>query len=355
MKWKKYTIETTTEAEDYMSSMLMELGIEGIEIEDNIPLTKEDQSEMFIDFLPELPPDEGKSYVSFYIEVTGDSEASQDFQEAFLDVASEAFNNTGTEILPPSGMTEEEQKALLIRVKQGLEELRDTVDVGSGLITSSETEDLDWINNWKKYFTAFSIDDILIKPTWEALKEEDKGKFVIEIDPGISFGTGKHETTQLCVRQLSKYVKMFGNPKVLDLGCGSGILSIAALKLGAESVVGTDLDPDCMISTRDNMKVNHLEESLGKFYVGNLITDKELQDKVGTNEYEIVVANILADVIIPMAQYIPERLKTGGIFITSGIIDFKEQEVVEAINKAGLEVIEVNHQGEWVNVTARKN
>lgn len=355
MKWKKYTIETTTAAEDYMSSMLMELGIEGIEIEDNIPLTKEDQSEMFIDFLPELPPDEGISHVSFYIEVTGDSEASEDFKDAFEDVASEAFNNTGTEILPPSGMTEEEQRALLIRVKEGLEELRDTVDVGSGTITSSETEDLDWINNWKKYFTSFIIDDILIKPTWEELKEEDKDKFIIEIDPGISFGTGKHETTQLCIRQLSKYVKQFGNPKVLDLGCGSGILSIAALKLGASKVVGTDLDPDCMISTKENMRVNHLDEGLGQFYVGNLITDEDLQNKVGKNEYEIVVANILADVIIPMAEYIPERLKRGGIFITSGIIDFKEQEVVDAITKAGLEVLEVNHQGEWVNVTARKN
>lgn len=355
MKWKKYTIETTTIAEDYMSSMLMELGIEGIEIEDNIPLTKEDQSEMFIDFLPELPPDEGISHVSFYIEVMGDSDASDEFKDAFEDVASEAFNNTGTEILPPAGMTEEEQKALLIRVKEGLEELRDTVDIGSGIITSSETEDLDWINNWKKYFTAFTIDDILIKPTWEELKEEDKDKFVIEIDPGISFGTGKHETTQLCIRQLSKYVKQFGNPKVLDLGCGSGILSIAALKLGAREVIGTDLDPDCMTSTRDNMRVNHLDESLGKFYVGNLITDTDLQEKVGTEEYEIVVANILADVIIPMAPYIPARLKKGGIYITSGIIDFKEQDVVKAISDAGLEVIEVNHQGEWVNVTARKN
>lgn len=355
MKWKKYTIETTTLAEDYMSSMLMELGIEGIEIEDNIPLTKEDQSEMFIDFLPELPPDEGISHVSFYIEVMGGAEASDDFKDAFEDVASEAFNNTGTEILPPAGMTEEEQKALLIRVKEGLEALRDTVDIGSGVITSSETEDLDWINNWKKYFTAFTIDDILIKPTWEELKDEDKDKFVIEIDPGISFGTGKHETTQLCIRQLSKYVKLFDNPKVLDLGCGSGILSIAAMKLGAREVVGTDLDPDCMTSTRDNMRVNHLDEKLGTFYVGNIITDEELQNKVGCEEYEIVVANILADVIIPMASIIPARLKKGGYFITSGIIDFKENDVKEAIEKAGLEVVEINHQGEWVNVTARKN
>nr|WP_308648459.1 50S ribosomal protein L11 methyltransferase [uncultured Agathobacter sp.] len=318
MKWKKYTIETTTAAEDFMSSMLMDLGIEGIEIEDNIPLTKEDQADMFIDFLPELPPDEGKSHVSFYIE------------------------DDGTD-----------QSEILKKVKIGLEELRDTVDVGSGMILSSETEDLDWINNWKKFFSSFTIGNILIKPTWEDVKPEDKDKFMIEIDPGISFGTGKHETTQLCIRQLIKYIKD-GHPKVLDVGCGSGILSIVALKLGASEVVGTDLDADCMISTRENMKVNHLDEKLGTFYVGNLIDDVDLQKQVGTEEYDIVVANILADVIIPMAPVIPDRLKKGGYFITSGIIDFKEDEVRDAIEKTGLKVIEINHQGEWVNITAQK-
>lgn len=327
MRWNKYTIETTTAAEDFMSSMLMELGIEGVEIEDNIPLTKEDQSEMFIDFLPELPPDDGVSHVSFYLEDNG-----------------------------------EDDTELLKQVKIALEDLRKIVDVGTGTITSDKTEDLDWINNWKQFFSSFYIDDILIKPTWEELKEEDKDKFLIEIDPGVSFGTGKHETTQLCIRQLLKYIR--GNaeytpenqsPKVLDVGCGSGILSIVALKLGASEVVGTDLDPDCMTSTRDNMEVNHLDQNLGTFYIGNLIDDTELQEKVGTEEYDIVVANILADVIIPMAPVIPARLKSGGYFITSGIIDFKENEVKTAIENAGLTVVEINHQGEWVNITARKN
>ena len=326
MKWNKYTIETTTAAEDYMSSMLMELGIEGVEIEDNIPLSKADQAEMFIDFLPELPPDDGVSHVSFYLEDNG-----TDYTE------------------------------LLKQVKIALEDLRKIVDVGSGVITSDQTEDLDWINNWKKFFSSFYIDDILIKPTWEGLKEEDKDKFLIEIDPGVSFGTGKHETTQLCIRQLLKYI--CGNkeytpdnqhPKVLDVGCGSGILSIVALKLGASEVVGTDLDPDCMTSTKENMEVNHLPLEQGTFYIGNLINDADLQEKVGTEEYDIVVANILADVIIPMAPVIPARLKKGGYFITSGIIDFKEQQVKEAIEKAGLTVVEINHQGEWVNITARR-
>ena len=316
MKWDKYTIDTTTEAEDFISMMLSENGIEGIEIEDNVPLTKEETGEMFIDFPPELPPDEGKSKVSFYLE------AGEDHTET------------------------------LKAVRIGLEQLRSMVEIGSGDITSSQTEDIDWINNWKQFFQSFYIYDILIKPTWEPLKEEDKNKFLIEIDPGISFGTGKHETTQLCIRQIRKYLKE--GERVLDVGCGSGILSIAALKLGAGSVVGTDVDGDCITSTHENMTVNHLAENSGEFYVGNLIDDKAFQEKIGTG-YDLVVANILADIIIPMAPALYQCAKEQGVLITSGIIDFKENEVKEALEQAGFEILEVNHQGEWVNVTARKN
>lgn len=316
MKWDKYTIDTTTEAEDFISMMLSENGIEGIEIEDNVPLTKEETGEMFIDFPPELPPDEGKSKVSFYLE------AGEDHTET------------------------------LKAVRIGLEQLRSMVEIGSGDITSSQTEDIDWINNWKQFFQSFYIDDILIKPTWEPLKEEDKNKFLIEIDPGISFGTGKHETTQLCIRQIRRYLKE--GERVLDVGCGSGILSIAALKLGAGSVVGTDVDGDCITSTHENMTVNHLAENSGEFYVGNLIDDKAFQKKIGTG-YDLVVANILADIIIPMAPALYQCAKEQGVLITSGIIDFKENEVKEALEQAGFEILEVNHQGEWVNVTARKN
>ncbi len=316
MKWDKYTIDTTTEAEDFISMMLSENGIEGIEIEDNVPLTKEETGEMFIDFPPELPPDEGKSKVSFYLE------AGEDHTET------------------------------LKAVRIGLEQLRSMVEIGSGDITSSQTEDIDWINNWKQFFQSFYIDDILIKPTWEPLKEEDKNKFLIEIDPGISFGTGKHETTQLCIRQIRKYLKE--GERVLDVGCGSGILSIAALKLGAGSVVGTDVDGDCITSTHENMTVNHLAENSGEFYVGNLIDDKAFQEKIGTG-YDLVVANILADIIIPMAPALYQCAKEQGVLITSGIIDFKENEVKEALEQVGFEILEVNHQGEWVNVTARKN
>ena len=326
MKWKKYTIETTTAAEDFVSSMLSDLGIDGVEIEDKVPLGKEDMAKMFIDFLPELPPDDGVSLISFYLDA------------------------------------EEDHTEKLRQVEDGLKELRLFVEVGAGTVTESETEDQDWVNNWKAFFHAFTIEnavadgqetkDILIKPTWEELDPADADKILVEIDPGISFGTGKHETTQLCIRQLIKYMKQ--GDEVLDLGCGSGILSIVSLKLGAGHLTGTDVDEDCITSTYENFAVNHLTREQGDFYVGNLIDDTGLQEKVGTEKYDIVVAKILADVIIPMAPVIPARLKEGGIFISSGIIDFKEQEVKEAIERAGMTILEINHQGEWVGITARK-
>lgn len=315
MKWKQYTIQTTTQAEDFVSSMLADLGIEGVQIEDNIPLSAEDKEKMFIDILPELPPDEGLARVSFFLDA------------------------------------ELEHEELLVRVKEELENLRMFTDVGSAKITQGETEDKDWINNWKQYFKSFEIEDILIKPTWEEAAQEGDYRCVIEIDPGTSFGTGKHETTQLCIRQLYKYIKP-GN-RILDVGCGSGILSLAALKLGADAVVGTDIDPLCMEAAMANMEINHLPMEKGSFYQGNLIEDSGLQEKVG-GDYDIVVANILADVVIPLTPVIMRHIKKGGIYITSGIIDFKEEAVKQSVADAGFEILEVCHQGEWVSITARK-
>ena len=315
MKWKKYTIETTTEAEDFISSMLADLGVEGVQVEDNIPLSQADQEKMYIDILPELAPDEGIAYISFFLDA------------------------------------EQEQEQFLVQVQKELENLRALVEIGTAKIMQEETEDKDWINNWKQYFTSFAIDDILIKPTWEERNTKGDYRCVIEIDPGTSFGTGKHETTQLCIRQLLKYIRP--EDRVLDVGCGSGILSVVSLKLGAGHVTGIDIDPICMEAVAENMQVNGLSSEKGSFYQGNLIDDLNLQREVG-GDYEIVVANILADIIIPLTPVIPERLKKGGLYITSGIIDFKEEAVKQAILEAGLEVLEIQHQGEWVSITARK-
>ena len=328
MKWVKFRVKTNTEAEDIIISTLYDIGLEGAQIEDKVPMTALEKEQMFVDILPEEPEDDGIAYLSFFVEKKEDGS---------LEVQGESVD----------------ADTILARVKAELDELREFMDIGEGSVTVDETEDIDWINNWKQYFHQFYIDDILVIPSWEDIKPEDTDKLVLHIDPGTAFGTGMHETTQLCIRQLRKYLKK--DDKVLDVGCGSGILSIVAMKLGASHVVGTDLDENCMTSTYDNMEVNHLPKDMGEFYVGNLIDDVKLQEKVGTEVYDIVVANILADVIIPMAPVIPARLKQGGVFITSGIIDFKEDEVKNAIEAAGLSVLEINHQGEWVNITAQKN
>ena len=316
MKWNKYTIKTTTIAEDFLSAMLSDLGIEGIEIEDNVPLTKQDQAEMFIDFLPELPPDEGIGYVSFYLE------------------------------------DGEDHSEILHRVMNGIEEQRQFVDVGEGTITSSDTEDLDWINNWKQYFHQFYIDDLLVIPSWEEIKPEDAGRMILHIDPGTAFGTGMHETTQLCIRQIRKYLTE--ETVLLDVGTGSGILGILSLMYGGKKVVGTDLDPCAVPAVEENLEANHVPAEKFDLIIGNIITEKEVQDRVGYDCYDIVVANILADVLVPLTPVILNQLKPGGIYITSGIIDDKEDCVREAVERAGLEILEVTYQGEWVSVTSRK-
>lgn len=317
MKWKKFTLKTTTQAVDLVSSMFDEIGIEGIEIEDNISLTAEETKGMFIDILPELPPDEGVAFVSFYLD---DSH----------DIA-----------------------GILKSVDEGLDDLSMFTDLGERTITESETEDKDWINNWKQYFKPFTVDDILIKPTWEEIPEEHKDKLLIQIDPGTAFGTGQHETTQLCIRQLRKYVTP--ETVLLDVGTGSGILGITALKLGAKAVFGTDLDENAITAVGENLEANGIDSEKFAVLQGNIIDDKDVQDAAGYEKYDVVVANILADVIILLQREVPVHLKKGGIFITSGIINMKEEAVRAAFaaNDA-FEVIEVTYQGEWLSVTARK-
>lgn len=328
MKWIKFQIKTVTEAEDIIISTLYDIGLEGAQIEDKVPLTALEKEQMFVDILPEGPADDGIAYLSFFVE---------EKEDGSLEVAGE-----------PTTV-----EAVLESVRNELEDLRMFVDIGEGSVTIDETEDIDWINNWKQYFHQFYIDDILVIPSWEDIKPGDKEKMVLHIDPGTAFGTGMHETTQLCIRQLRKFITP--ETVLLDVGTGSGILAILSLMFGAKHAVGTDLDVCAVEAVAQNCADNGIDTSDFDMMIGNIISDKEIQDAVGYDKYDIVVANILADVLVPLTPVIVNQLKKGGIYITSGIIDDKEQTVVDAVKAAGLEVLEVTYQGEWVSVTARKN
>lgn len=317
MKWNRFTVKTTTEAEDIVICTLAEVGVEGAEILDKKPLTEEDKEQMFVDIMPEGPEDDGIAYLNFYLEEDADKEE------------------------------------ILKNVRAALDELKSFMDIGEGTIEESETEDKDWINNWKEYFHQFYVDDILIVPSWEEVKEEDQDKMILHIDPGTAFGTGMHETTQLVIRQLKKYVTP--DTELLDVGTGSGILGIISLKLGAKHVVGTDLDPCAVPAVAENKEANNIPDESFDMMIGNIIDDKEVQDKVGYEKYDIVAANILADVLVPLTPVIVNQMKKGAYYITSGILDVKEEVVVQAVKEAGLTLVEITYQGEWVCVTARKD
>lgn len=325
MKWIKFTIDTTTEAVDLISYMLSELGIEGIEIEDNVPLTKEEKNQMFIDILPILKPNDNSAKISFYADPSNDIDY------------------------------------LMKSLREGLDELSDFINVGSKKITLSETDDTDWLNKWKEYFKPFRINDtIVIKPVWEKFTDVRPNDLVINIDPGISFGTGSHETTKLSILGIKKYIK--SGDIVLDAGSGSGILSIIAYKLGASAVLGIDIDPIATQTAVENAKTNHINakewdlekgeyipDNTVRFATGNIIDNQGIRARIGKQTYDLVVANILADVILPLSDVIHENMKKGGIFISSGIICTKEDEVRASLEKNHFTILEVNRMGDWVS------
>lgn len=316
MKWNKYTLKINADAEDIVSATLAEVGVQGVEIEDKKPLTGEELKGMFVDIAPSFPVDDNIAYMHFYMD------------------------------------PDEDNEEILEAARRELDSLREFTDIGEAVITRSETEDKDWINNWKEYFHHFYVDDILIVPSWEEIPKGDEDKMILHIDPGTAFGTGMHETTQLCIRQLKKYVKP--GDKILDVGTGSGILGIVALKLGAGSAVGTDLDPCTVNAVKENKETNDIKDESFSLILGNIIDDKEVQDSTGYDKYDIATANILADVLVPLAPQIIKHIKKGGILITSGILDVKEKEVAGALVKAGFTIEEVTAQGEWVSITARR-
>ena len=327
MKWMKFKIKTKTEAEDIIISALYDIGLEGAQIEDKVPLTAMEKEQMFVDILPEGPEDDGIAYLSFFVEEDQD----------------------GSLIVNGGKKT---AKQIRDEVCAELEELSAFLDIGEGSVTVDETEDIDWINNWTQYFHQFTIDDVLVTPSWEEVKKKDENRLVLHIDPGTAFGTGMHDTTQLCIRQLRKYITP--QTVLLDVGTGSGILAILSLMFGAKKALGTDLDPCAVEAVRQNKEANGIPQESFELVIGNIITEKEIQDRAGYECYDIVVANILADVLVPLTPVITHQMKKGGIYITSGIIDDKERTVTEAVKAAGLEILEITYQGEWVSVTARK-
>ncbi len=316
MRWDRFTIETVTEAEDLVAATLAELGIQGVEICDRQPLTKEECAQMFVDILPEGPQDDGIAYLNFYLD------------------------------------EEEDKDGILERVWQALEELKSFTDIGSGAITRSQTEDKDWINNWKEYFHQFYVDDILIVPSWEEPQGMGPDTMLLHMDPGTAFGTGMHGTTQLCIRQIKRHIRP--EMRMLDVGTGSGILGMIGCKLGAAYVLGTDLDSCAESAVRENLEANDLEDAGFEMVIGNIITDPKIQEQAAREDFDLVTANILADVLIPLSPVVARFMKKGGIYITSGILDQKEAEVRQAVEGAGMEIIERDAQGEWVSLAARK-
>lgn len=319
MKWTKVTVETTTQATDMLSYLLDEYGVDGIEVEDKIPLSEQDKKAMFIDILPELPPDDGIAYISCYID-----------------------NKINV-------------KDLCNYITVQLKEMSTYMQVGSGNIAIGETEDKDWINNWKEFFHPFRLEDnIVIQPTWTDNAEANENDIIIYIDPGTAFGTGSHETTKLCIGALKKYISKEGTTEVLDAGCGSGILSIIAMKLGAKKVYGIDIDELAIKASEENLVLNEIPKDKYTLVKGDVIGDKEFAKNVAKiGQYDIVVANILADVIIPLSRVIRPFMKKDAVFITSGIIDMKENAVKEALTENGFEIIDVTHMGEWVSIVAK--
>lgn len=329
MKWMRFRVRTTAEAEDILVSAMQDIGLYGAQIEDHVPLTAQEKEQMFVDILPEGPADDGSAVLSFFVEETEDGRLVLDGQD-------------------------KEPEEVKREIEEQIAELRQYSDViGDGTVTIEETEDIDWVNNWKQFFHQFRIDDILVIPSWEEpLPEEQEPSLTFHIDPGTAFGTGAHETTQLCIREIRRYLTP--GTRLLDVGTGSGILSILSLMLGAESAVGTDLDPCAAPAIEENLRANNVDPSRFHVILGNLIDDQKVQDEVGYGCYDIVAANILPDVLVPLTPAAAKAVKPGGVFITSGILGGKEQLVADAMTAAGLKVTGITAQGEWRCVTGVK-
>lgn len=317
MNWLQISIETTAEGIDKVCNALSELGITGFEIEDKDDFnTFLDENKQFWDYVDEelYKEKQGPTRVKTYIE--------------------------------------ENAKApeMLSAIKSSLEKLK-CEEYGTMELSTKNLLQEDWENNWRQYFKPLYVgDNIVIKPHWEEI-ENSEGKLVFEIDPGMTFGSGQHETTRMCVEALEKIVTE--GCTVADLGCGSGILSVISLLLGAKYAYAVDIDPNCEKIAYENAALNNVGREVYKVECGNVLNDKNLCDKLANEKYDVVVANIVADVIIPLSKKVRSFMKEGAYFITSGIIDFRKGDVEAALLENGFEIIETKHDGDWYAFVCR--
>lgn len=242
----------------------------------------------------------------------------------------------------------------LSQIKSALQSVKETekeLDLGSLEVTMKNVAEEDWANNWKKYFKPFPVGDkIMIKPSWEELPAQTD-KIILKIDPGHIFGTGTHETTQLCMELIEKYVKK--DDMVLDIGCGSGILSIASLLLDAKEADAVDIDPNAIQIAYENSDRNDIDRSRYHVKAGNILEDKELQASYSGKKYDLVAANIVADVIIALTKQVTDYIKDGGIFLCSGIITERKEDVLEALKAANFAVLDIKEKTSWVAIATR--
>ena len=318
MSWIKYDIKTTTDAEDIISACLYENGITSVEIKDKVPVPPEQLDGMFTEILPDEPVDDGLAVVSFYID-EDDTQAEE----------------------------------LKKRAEDALDELRTVYMLPDIAVEKSILDNTDWAHNWKKYWHTLQINDLFIKPSWEAETPEMKVNKVLSLDPGTAFGTGGHETTKLCIKAIQKFLSE--GDKVLDIGCGSGILSVVAMLYGAGECLGTDLDKLAISASEENARANLESTENVTFALGNIVSDKKFKAECGLDHFDFVLANILPDVLVPLSEDVDQNMKSGAYLIYSGILLEKEDEVKKALEKnENLYIIDTLYEGEWLAIIARK-
>ena len=343
MKWIRYDVRTNTRDAVALGEILEECGIGGYEITDHVPLTEKEEKRMYTDIPADLGPDDGSSILTFYTE--SPENAAKDFFSTGSSLRDEEISDT------PIHTSEE----LVAGILKKVEERQAFLPLETPEITFCQQDDSLWKDKWKENFKPFRIaEDILIKPSWwESLEDVREGDIVVQIDPGSAFGTGTHETTRLCLLSLRKYITP--ETTILDAGCGSGILAISALLCGAKSAFCLDIDPAAVNGTLENGEHNGLDSHRLTAMHANILEDSDAIYHACQPHYQIAVANILADVIIPLSDHIGKFLDRDGIFISSGILAEKAQEVEHALTRNHFQIVEKNTLGEWVSFVCRKS